>query len=72
MPLDALVARMPDPGFVTRYRRTPTFRERDGHASPAILEEVSPRSAYVRRWRRHARRCHECATLFRYLGFKID
>ena len=72
LPLDALVARMTDPGFVQRHRRVPRLREREGHASPFILAEVSARSAYVRRWRRHARRCTDCATLFRYLGLSVD
>jgi hypothetical protein len=69
--LDALVAQMTDPGFAMRYRRAPKLIERSGHVSPAMLAMQSPRSRYVRTWRRHARRCHECAAIFRYLGLPL-
>jgi hypothetical protein len=72
MALDRLVQRMVDAGFVVRYRRTPSMRERDGHVSPSILSVAPPRSRYVRRWRRHARHCPSCAEVFRYLGLSID
>lgn len=70
--LDALVAQLADPLFVMRHRREPSSRERGGHVSPAILAVSSPRSRYVRQWRRHARRCPECGNTFRYLGLAVD
>ena len=69
--LDALVGRMMDPGFAIRHGRVPAMRERDGHVSPSMLAMQPLRSRYVRTWRRHARRCSECAGVFRYLGFPI-
>lgn len=69
--LDALMAQMANPGFVMRYRRVPLMRERGGHVSPSMLAMQPLRSRYVRTWRRHARRCSECAAVFRYLGFPI-
>lgn len=69
--LDALVGQMADPGFGFRYRRVPLMRERGGHVSPSMLAMQPLRSRYVRTWRRHARRCSECAAIFRYLGFPI-
>jgi len=69
--LDALVAQMTDPGFVTRYCRVPSLRERSGHVSPAILAHEPPRSRYVTRWRRHARRCPSCASAYRYFGLSV-
>ena len=69
--LDQLVGQMTEPGFVTRYCRVPSLRETNGHVSPAILALEPPRSKYVRRWRRHARRCPQCAGVFRYLGLKL-
>ena len=70
--LDKLVAQMMDPGFVTRYRRMPSMREVSGHASAAVLAVASPRSRYVRRWRRHARSCTLCGSAFRYFGLRVD
>jgi hypothetical protein len=70
--LDLLIAQLTDPLFVTRHRRVPSSRERGGHVSPAILAVSSPRSRYVRRWRRHARRCPECGSVFRYFGLAVD
>lgn len=70
--LDLLVPQMTEPGFVIRYRRVPTLRERAGHVSPTMLANVAPRSRYARRWRRHATHCPDCAAVFRYLGFTID
>ncbi len=69
--LDALMAQMANPGFAMRYRRVPLMRERGGHVSPSMLAMQPLRSRYVRTWRRHARRCAECATVFRYFGFPI-
>ena len=69
--LDALVEQMADPGFGLCYRRVPLMRERGGHVSPSMLAMQPLRSRYVRTWRRLARRCSECATVFRYLGFPI-
>jgi len=70
--LDALVARMVDPGFTIRFRRVPAMRERGGHVSPSMLAMQPRRSRYVRTWTRHARTCSECAAVFRYLGFPIS
>jgi len=69
--LDALVAQMVEPEFTMRYRRVPAMRERGGHVSPSMLAMQPFRSRYVRTWRRHARRCSECASIFRYLGFPL-
>jgi hypothetical protein len=69
--LDQLVARMMEPGFVTRYCRVRCFHEASGHVSPTILAVQSPRAGYVSRWRRHARRCPTCASVFRYFGFSL-
>jgi hypothetical protein len=69
--LDALVEKSADTDFVVRHRRIPVMRERSGHASPAMLAIQPPRSRYVRKWRRHARRCPECAAVFRYLGLSL-
>lgn len=70
--IDALVARMVDPGFTIRFRRVPVMRERNGHVSPAMLAMQPRRSRYVRTWCRHARSCAECAAVFRYLGFPLS
>ena len=70
--LDALVERMVEPGFTIRFRRVPNLRERSGHVSPSMLAMQPRRSRYVRTWSRHARRCAECAAVFRYLGFPLD
>jgi len=73
LPLDQLVPRMADPGFVMLHRRRPPSDvERPGHVSPSVLAMSPPRSKYVHRWRRHARRCPSCAAVFRYLGLRID
>ncbi|MEE4273120.1 MAG: hypothetical protein V2I67_15715 [Thermoanaerobaculales bacterium] len=69
--LDVLVARMREPGFSIRFQRVPDMRERDGHVSPSMLAMQPRRSRYVRTWARHARRCPECAAIFRYLGFHV-
>lgn len=70
--LDALVVQMVNPGFAIRYGRVPVMQERGGHVSPSMLAMQPLRSRYVRSWRRHARRCSACASVFRYLGFPID
>jgi len=69
--LDALMAQAMNPGFTMRYRRVPDMRERGGHVSPTMLAMQPQRSRYVRTWRRHAHKCSECATVFRYFGFPI-
>jgi len=69
--LDVLVGQAMNPGFAMRYRRVPTMRERAGHVSPSMLAMQPQRSRYVRTWRRHARQCSECATVFRFFGFSI-
>lgn len=69
--LDALVAQMVNPVFTIRYGRVPVMHERGGHVSPSMLAMQPLRSRYVRSWRRHARRCSDCASVFRYLGFPI-
>jgi hypothetical protein len=69
--LDALVAQMTDPGFAVRYCRAPSMAERGGHVSPSMLVVQSPRSRYVRSWRRHARRCTDCARVFRFMGLSL-
>jgi hypothetical protein len=69
--LDELVARILEPGFVARYCRLRSFREAGGHVSPSILALQSPRSHYVSRWRRHARRCTTCGSVFRYFGLSL-
>lgn len=70
--LDELVRLLVSPGFASLFRRVPAVRESAGHVSPSILAASSPRSRYVRTWRRHARRCRTCAEAFRYLGLSID
>jgi hypothetical protein len=69
--LDQLVLRMTEPGFATLHARRPVACESVGHVSPTLLQLQSPRSKYVRRWRRHARRCPSCAATFRALGFSL-
>ncbi len=70
--LDELVTQMGQPGFVTRFRRPPSFRETSAHVNPVMLATAPPRSVYVRQWRRHARRCPACASVFRYFGLSLD
>lgn len=72
LPLDQLVAQMADPGFVLLHRRAPVLRELNGHVSPSLLGLASPRSSYVRKWRRHARRCPICGQAFRYFGLSLN
>jgi hypothetical protein len=69
--IDVLVASLADPGFRVRFRRVPSLRERGGHVSPTMLAVSSPRSRYVRAWRRHARSCPDCAAVFSYLGLSV-
>jgi hypothetical protein len=69
--LDALVEKSADASFVVRHRRMPVLRERSGHVSPSMLAVQPPRSRYVRKWRRHAQRCPECAAVYRYLGLSL-
>jgi hypothetical protein len=70
--LDRLVAQMAKPGFVYRFSRAPKMSDTSGHVSPAMLSLESPRSRYVRKWRRHARHCATCAETFRYFGISLD
>ena len=70
--LDRLVTQMAKPGFVYRFRRAPRMTESSSHVSPAMLSMESPRSRYVRKWRRHARLCPTCAETFRYFGLSLD
>lgn len=72
MGLDQLVWKLLDPAFALCFRRTPVAVERPGHASPTVLANSGSRSAYVKRWRRHARRCAECRTMFQYFGLRVD
>ncbi len=69
--MDQLVQLMMEPCFVMRHRRTPPMDERAGHVSPTMLSLESPRSRYVRRWKRHARSCSSCALVFSHLGFPL-
>lgn len=71
LPLDALMLRLREPGFVARHRRAPSMLERSGHVSAALLAVAPPRSRYVRDWRMHARRCPDCADAFRYFGISL-
>lgn len=72
MALDDLVEQVLQPGFVTRFRRMPPSIERSGHVSAPMLEISPPRSRYVRRWKRHAKRCEQCRETFRYYGISVD
>lgn len=69
--LDHLVRLMFEPGFVMRHRRVLVMTERTGHVSPTMLSLESPRSRYVRRWKRHARTCPSCAAVFAHLGISL-
>ncbi|MFV2072939.1 MAG: hypothetical protein ACC742_09850 [Thermoanaerobaculales bacterium] len=70
--LDKIVDQMGEPGFVIRHRRPPAARKTGAHVDPEVLALAPPRSRYVRRWRRHARHCLECANIFRYFGLSLD
>ncbi len=70
--LDRLMARLGEPGFVTRYRRKPSVDGSSNHVNVVLLAQAPPRSKLVRRWRRHARRCPRCAATFRFLGLPLD
>ena len=69
--MDQLVQLMVKPCFVMRHRRIPPMTERPGHVSPTLLAMESPRSRYVRRWKRHARGCSSCALVFSHLGISL-
>ena len=69
--LDKLVAKMIDSRFVLYHRRVPRRPTGGGHVDPAVLSLSPPKSRYVRKWRRHARRCPACADTFRYLGLSL-
>ena len=69
--LDKLVAKMIDQRFVISHRRLPQRAAGGGHVDPAVLALSPPKSRYVRKWRRHARRCSTCADAFRYLGLSL-
>ncbi len=70
--LDALVRRMLDPCFVMLHRRVPKAATASGHVNPSLLQLMPPRSRFVRKWRRHAERCPQCAIVFRSLGLQIN
>ena len=70
--LDDIVGDMAKPGFVVRHHRPAPVREPGSHVNPELLAVSPPRSRYVRRWKRHARHCLECANVFRYFGFSLD
>ena len=69
--LDHLVRLMVEPCFVMLHRRTPPMAERAGHVSPTMLSLESPRSRYVKRWKRHARSCSSCALVFSHFGISL-
>jgi hypothetical protein len=69
--LDQLVTEMGEPGFVSRHGRGRAPSTGAGHVDATVLS-LSPRqSRYVRRWRRHARRCLACRQIFRALGLSL-
>jgi hypothetical protein len=70
--IDDLIGRMAEPEFAVRHRRVPGVPKTGAHVSPELLALQPPRSRYVRRWRRHARRCLSCANVFRYFGVSLD
>jgi hypothetical protein len=70
--LDEIMGRMAEPNFTVRHRRVPEIPETGAHVSPEMLAMLPPKSRYVRRWKRHARRCLHCANVFRYYGIKLD
>ena len=70
--LDEIMGRMAEPDFTVRHRRVPEIPETGAHVSPEMLAMLPPKSRYVRRWKRHARRCLACANVFRYYGISLD
>ncbi len=70
--LDELIHLVQQPSFAGLYRRAPQMCDAPGHVSLRLLEVAPPKSRYVRRWRRHARRCPSCASLFHYLGISLE
>ena len=70
--LDAIVERMAEPGFAADHPRAPLKRRTGAHVNPEMLALSSPRSRYVRRWRRHAKHCQDCRNVFRYLGLGLN
>ncbi|MCG6949305.1 MAG: hypothetical protein LJE93_10370 [Acidobacteria bacterium] len=70
--LDDIVGRMGETDFTIRHRRVPEFPETGAHVSPEMLAMISPKSRYVKKWKRHARRCLRCANVFRYYGISLD
>jgi hypothetical protein len=70
--LDELVSRLLDPAFAVCFRRQPAVAELPGHVSPTVLAMCGNRSAYVKRWRRHARRCAHCRMVFGFYGIRVD
>ena len=70
--LDRLVAKLKEPGFRVLYQRVPFTGNSSGHVNLDELAMAPPRSRYVRKWRRHARRCASCAEAFRYLGLSLN
>jgi len=70
--LDEIMGRIVEPDFTVRHRRVPSIPETGAHVCPEMLALVPPKSRYVRRWRRHARHCLDCANVFRYYGLFLD
>jgi hypothetical protein len=70
--IDEIIGRMAEPDFTVRHRRVPEIPTTGAHVSPEMLAMISPKSRYVRRWKRHARRCLPCANVFRYYGSSLD
>jgi hypothetical protein len=69
--LDQLVSEMVQPGFVARHGRGLQAPHGGGHVDAAVLALSRAGSRYVRRWRRHARRCPGCRQVFRSLGLSL-
>ena len=70
--LDAIVERMVEPGFAANHPRAPSKRRTGAHVNPEMLALSSPKSRYVRQWRRHAKHCQDCRNVFRYLGIGLN
>ena len=66
--LDALVERLDDAGFREHHPRSLGLRETSTHVNPLMLASAEPDSGYVEAWRRHARRCPACHSLFEYFN----
>ena len=71
LPLDTLVTRLRDPTFAARHRRELSLRTTSAHVNPVMLAVCSVDSLYVREWRRHARRCPACSSVFAYFNLEL-